>query len=600
VTKFSAPHPAVAPLITFLLALGVYLLTLAPDLTWSHFGADGGELLAAATTLGVPHPPGYPTYTLLGHLLSLIPLGTLPFRFNLFSALCMAAAAAFVTASVGKFRVLSFEFRVSSLKSLSPSISHPLPSPLSPLIATGLTFAFAELVWSQAVITEVYALNLACLGLFLWLLLSQRPAFWVGLALGLSLTTHLSSGLMVPLAVWYVGRGRVPHLLSGLFLGLTPYLLIPLLAQNSTPVVWGDPSTVSGWLWLVSGRLFASNVFALPLAQWPTRLVEWGLTPFRQFTILGLPLLFYGLYALRGLGEYDDQEGETTGNPVVGDLPASTPVVPPLRTTQDDQEGETTGNPVVGDLSASAPVVPPLRTTHHALLITALAYTLYAFTYTSVDAIIFLLPALLLLSILLTFGLQTLGKWGWVLPLTLVALNFEAVNLRDDMGPRPQATQLLQAMPQGAVLLAPGDETLFILWALQQGEGQRPDLILVDTNLFAFDWYRQRLGWLYPQLTALQEDDVTRFHRENQHHLPVCETTIHQPQTIQCDGPDLETNNPQPPSFLYFISWHHLAFAVGRAKSCAGGANCPITPGSPTPGRNNDGWWFDPHQPRSG
>ncbi len=130
------------------------------------------------------------------------------------------------------------------------------------------------------------------------------------------------------------------------------------------------------------------------------------------------------------------------------------------------------------------------------------------------------------------------------MPLTLVALNFGAVNLRNEVGPRPQAIQLLQAMPQGAVLLVPGDETLFTLWALQQGEGQRPDLILVDTNLFAFDWYRQRLARLYPQLTALQEDEVARFHQENQRHLLVCEATIHQPQTITCDGPDLESNNP--------------------------------------------------------
>lgn len=590
-TKSSAPHPAVAPVITFLLALGVYLLTLAPDLTWGHFGVDGGELIAAATTLGVPHPPGYPTYTLLGHLISLIPLGNIPFRFNLFSALCMAAAAAFVTASAQGFQVSSFKFQVSGFKSpVSQSLSLQSPVP----ILTGLTFAFTELVWGQAVITEVYALNLVCLALFLWLLLSQQSAFWVGLALGLSLTTHLSSGLMLPLAVWAVGRGRVSSLLSGLLLGLTPYLLIPLLAQNPTPIVWGDPSTVTGWLWLISGHLFASNVFALPLAQWPSRLVEWGFSPFNQFTPLGLPLLFYGLYALRGLGEIT--------------------VVPPLRTTQharrnthDDQEGETTGNLMPGNPPTPTPVVPPLRTTQpatrnpqHALLITALAYFLYAFTYTSVDAIIFLLPALLLLSILLTFGLQTLGKWGWVLPLTLVALNFEAVNLRDDMGPRPQANQLLQAIPQGAVLLVPGDETLFTLWALQQGEGQRPDLILVDTNLFAFDWYRQRLARLYPQLTALQEDDVAGFHQENQRHQPVCEATIHQPQTLICDGPELESNNPQPPSFLYFISWHPPAFAVAGAKSCAGNANCPIAPGAATPGRNDVSGWFGAHQPRSG
>ncbi|MBK9051387.1 MAG: DUF2723 domain-containing protein [Chloroflexi bacterium] len=232
-TKFSVPHPAVAPLITFLLALGVYLLTLAPDLTWAYFGVDGGELIAAATTLGVPHPPGYPTYTLLGHLISLIPLGTLPFRFNLLSALCMATAAAFVTASAGEFRVSSFEFRVSSLKSLSLPVSQ---SPVSIPLLTGLTFAFAELVWSQAVITEVYALNLACLGLFLWLLLNHRPAFWVGLALGLSLTTHLSSGLMVPLAVW--GWAAAAYLIYSLVYSSVSLLICLFPCWRKTPHRW--------------------------------------------------------------------------------------------------------------------------------------------------------------------------------------------------------------------------------------------------------------------------------------------------------------------------------------------------------------------------
>ncbi|MFZ4849545.1 MAG: protein O-mannosyl-transferase family, partial [Caldilinea sp.] len=47
------------------LALWLYCGSLAPDLTWAHQGADGGELLAAAATNGVPHPPGYPLYILL-------------------------------------------------------------------------------------------------------------------------------------------------------------------------------------------------------------------------------------------------------------------------------------------------------------------------------------------------------------------------------------------------------------------------------------------------------------------------------------------------------------------------------------------------------
>lgn len=520
---FRLPSSFAAPLITFLLALSVYWLTIAPDLTWAHFGVDGGELIAAATTLGVPHPPGYPTYVLLGKLFSLLPLGTIPFRFNLFSAVSMAIAAAFVTV-------------------LSRSALSPQPSALSTPIITGLTFAFAPLVWSQAIITEVYALNLACLALFLWLLLTERHAFWVGVALGISMTTHLSSGLMLPLALWGVGRGRAPHLLAGFLLGLTPFLLLPLFALNPTPVVWGDPTTLPGWLWVITGRLYASNVFALPLVHWPERLAEWGGIPFIQFTPLGLPLLLYGLHQV--------SRSET----------------------------------IRGTVSANLSTNDAPRTTYHGIIFTALAYFLYAFTYTSIDAIIFLLPGLLLLSILLTFGLERLGKWGWVLPLLLLALNFDAINLRDEVGPRPRAIQLLQVMPQGAILLSPGDETIFTLWALQQGEGVRPDLILVDSNLLAFAWYRQHLAQLYPQLTALAEDDVPRFRAENQSKQPVCEVTLRQPESFICHGSDLESNNPQPPPILY--SPHRIPFApvVAGAESRPHYPNRPITPRAAAPG----------------
>ena len=39
-----------------LLALIIYAITLAPSVP----GGDSGELIAAAYTGGVPHPPGYP------------------------------------------------------------------------------------------------------------------------------------------------------------------------------------------------------------------------------------------------------------------------------------------------------------------------------------------------------------------------------------------------------------------------------------------------------------------------------------------------------------------------------------------------------------
>jgi hypothetical protein len=72
----------------------VYLLTLARTLTWAHDGADGGDLIVAVLTGGVPHPPGYPTYLLLGSLFARLQVGAPAFRLNLMSAVGAAAVVA--------------------------------------------------------------------------------------------------------------------------------------------------------------------------------------------------------------------------------------------------------------------------------------------------------------------------------------------------------------------------------------------------------------------------------------------------------------------------------------------------------------------------
>src|SRR5688572_33448599 len=68
----------------FLAALATYVATLYRTVP----GGDSGELTLVAATLGVAHPPGYPLFTLLGKLFSLIPLGTVAWRINLLSAVC--------------------------------------------------------------------------------------------------------------------------------------------------------------------------------------------------------------------------------------------------------------------------------------------------------------------------------------------------------------------------------------------------------------------------------------------------------------------------------------------------------------------------------
>jgi len=137
------------------LALAVYIATLAPSITFENAGTDSGDLVTAAYLLGVPHPPGYPTYTLLACLATHLLIGTIAYRVNLLSALSAALAV--------------------GLTCRCAQILLPAGRPALLLsVASALTLAFSPLLWSQAVIAEVYALHTFFAALLLWLLLRWR------------------------------------------------------------------------------------------------------------------------------------------------------------------------------------------------------------------------------------------------------------------------------------------------------------------------------------------------------------------------------------------------------------------------------------------
>src|SRR5260370_2213294 len=64
-------------LFTFVVMWIIYSLTLAPEVTLE----DAGELITGAVYAGVPHPPGYPIWTLYSWLWTvLVPVGNMAWR----------------------------------------------------------------------------------------------------------------------------------------------------------------------------------------------------------------------------------------------------------------------------------------------------------------------------------------------------------------------------------------------------------------------------------------------------------------------------------------------------------------------------------------
>ena len=81
-----------------------------------------------------------------------------------------------------------------------------------------------------------------------------------------------------------------------LFLGLLPYLYLPLRARANPPLNWGDPKTLERFLAHVTGKEYKQMLFYK--SQWPVldNTVNFFLSLFKNFNFLGVSLAALGLY----------------------------------------------------------------------------------------------------------------------------------------------------------------------------------------------------------------------------------------------------------------------------------------------------------------
>src|SRR5258708_6454172 len=104
-----APKPVTPPMfrkidwvvfgLTTLLTFIGYLYTLAPDLTLE----DCGELAVGSFYAGVPHPPGYPVWTMYTWLFTqFLPISNIAYRVAISSAVAGAVGCGFIWLMVSR------------------------------------------------------------------------------------------------------------------------------------------------------------------------------------------------------------------------------------------------------------------------------------------------------------------------------------------------------------------------------------------------------------------------------------------------------------------------------------------------------------------
>ena len=186
----------IAAAFAFLVPLLAYLRTLTPTVPFW----DSGEFIATSYILGLPHPPGNPVYTMLGRMMSLIPIGGVAWKVNFMSALASALTALF-----------TFLITVRSLRrwfgDQASQPSRQLACEVGGLIAAFFV-AFSNSFWDSAIEAEVYSLSSFLVAFTIWLSFNwwehlgetgnDRLLVLIVYLLSISAAVHLGTILVAP------------------------------------------------------------------------------------------------------------------------------------------------------------------------------------------------------------------------------------------------------------------------------------------------------------------------------------------------------------------------------------------------------------------
>lgn len=257
-------------LVLFFAILALYISTLCPTVGF----IDSGELTTVSYTLGIAHPTGYPLYTIMGRMFTLIPFGNVALRVNLLSAILSALTIVIL------YSLISLCLGSSSL---------------FPLLGS-LLFAFSYVFWRNSTVAEVYPLTTFFTALLLLIFVKwQRKKethilYLLFFLIGLAFCNHLIIfTVSVPVAVFVLKEKRPlfdKHLfnLCVLFiLGLSLYLYLPIRATREPLLNWGNPTVFERFIWHITGMQYRVWMFSQSVPILGKRLYNYVRLLFEQY-----------------------------------------------------------------------------------------------------------------------------------------------------------------------------------------------------------------------------------------------------------------------------------------------------------------------------
>lgn len=433
-----------AIIVFFFFVLYVYLHNLTRDI----YGGDVGDLVTAAYVFGVPHPPGYPLFTFLGHVLSRLPLN-LP-----------------VVSKVGLISVASslgalfffYKFSYSASKNFLISI-----------LSTSI-LAFSHLFWFYSELPEVFALNNFFAIILFYLVLQYYKSrkikylYLLFFFLGLSLTNQHTILLTFPaigLILLYSkivkklldNRKKIIYLISLFFLGLLPYLYIPIAASRSPVVNWDKASNLTNFVRLVLRKDYGTfdmgvDPLPTPVRQYLMRDYFYSLTG--SLSIVVLIICFFGALFLY------KKDRKLLTSILVGFLFAG-----PIFIIY-------AGIPIVNRF------VLGVSERFYLLSMVILLFLLpYGFVFIKELFLLFFSKKAYVTLVMIEF---------FILPLFLFRYNFPRTDLSSTQIGNNFASDILNSLPKNAALFLTGDTATFNIWYTQQVLNKRKDIIAVHVG----------------------------------------------------------------------------------------------------------------------